>query len=277
MNSIFKVFLVLSALASFHAHSDLVVYSDREPDRFEGAIADYQKANNDSVVVVMFDNYGKIVERLQAEGVHSPADLVITKDLVYLKDLKNKDLLQSFDSSPVIDGVPAYMRALNNEWVALAIRARTFVFNPSFLSKSDLTTYADLADPKWEGGLCVRTSNSSYNQALVAGLIEQHSYEGAKGIVAGWLKNLAAAPFSGDTAVIQAVAEGQCAIGLVNHYYYAGIKAKEPNFPVELAFANQGAEGVFMNGTGLALLKTSKQKESAQKLLEAMLSEKNQL
>jgi iron(III) transport system substrate-binding protein len=105
----------------------------------------------------------------------------------------------------------------------------------------------------------------------------KHSEEGAKSIAEGWVRNLSQAPLPNDTAVLEAIAQGSCLVGVVNHYYFAGIKSQNPNFPVELAFLNQKENGVHMNGTALALLKTADNTELAQKFLEILLQEKHQL
>jgi len=277
LKALFQICLVISTVFSLSAQADLVVYTDRNPAQFATAVEEFEKLTGEKAVLVMMSNYKAIVDRLQMEKDLTHADMVIIKDLIYFKDLKNKGLLQGFEETSVLKTVPSFMRGMNNEWVALSMRARTFVYNPTFLSRSDLSSYDDLADPKWEGLLCLRTSNSSYNFALVSGFIEHYGLEKTKSILEGWMANLAQEVFPNDTSIIQAIAEGKCAVGIVNHYYYAGMKDRDPSLPVEIAFANQGQGGVFTNGTAAALLKTADNKALAQKFVEVMLSERNQL
>lgn len=268
--------IVLGLGMAFPSYGELVVYTDRPQARFAEAAKDFSQQTGEKVTFLEV-SYKNIAERLEKEGEHTPADLVITKDLVYFHDLKSKGYLQSFENSAVVQGVPAFMRAQNNEWVALSFRARTAVFDPNLVSRSELTTYADLANPKWAGSLCLRTSQASYNEALVGGLILKHSLEQTKEILKGWVNNMASAPMRDDTEILNKVAQGECLVGIVNHYYYAGLKAQNPDFPVEIAFLDQAEGGVLTNGTGVALLKTADDKALAQKFLEILLSEKNQL
>ena len=79
-----------------------------------------------------------------------------------------------------------------------------------------LNSYEGLADPMWRGRLCLRTSKKVYNQSLVAMLIAEHGEAKTEQIVKGWVANLAADVFANDTAVIEAIAAGQCDVGIVN-------------------------------------------------------------
>lgn len=273
-----KTVLLLGIVLGFSvvSHAELVVYSDRPEARFSEAIEEFTAQTGETVRFVE-GGYGDLIRRLEQEGTASPADVIITKDLVYLADLKGKGLLKGFEETSKVLTVPRFMRASQNEWVALSFRVRTVAYNPSLVGRSEITTYADLADPKWVGSLCLRTSKAAYNEALVSGLILKHSLEGAKSIVAGWVDNLAAAPMRNDIAVLEEIARGNCLVGIVNHYYYAGLKYQNPNFPVEIAFMDQNEEGVLTNGTALALLKTADNPALAQAFLEILLKEKHQL
>lgn len=272
-----KILIMLSALFGLQmAQAELVVYSDRPQSRFAEAVQEYTAQTGEEVIFIEA-SYKELVERLVLEGELSQADLILTKDLVYVADLKKKGLLKSFSASPTVETVPSFMRGKQNEWVTLSVRARTAVYNPSLVGANELTTYADLADPKWQGSLCLRTSKAAYNEALTAGLIAKHGEETASSIVSGWVNNLAQAPMPNDTEVLNNIAQGNCLVGIVNHYYFAGIKSRDPNFPVEIAFLNQADQGVFTNGTVLGLLKTTDSEENAQRFLEILLQEKHQL
>ncbi len=264
--------LLALTLFGVAAQAELVILSDRPEARFESAIQEYSSQTGESVRFIEA-NYNEIQKQLKSIS----ADLVITKDLVYLTDLKDKGVLKSFSSSQAVNSVPSFMRASGNEWVAITYRARTAVYNPGLIRASELTTYADLADAKWVRSLCVRTSQAAYNEALVGGLILKHSLQETKAILKGWMKNLAAPPMRNDTEVLENISKGNCLVGIVNHYYFAGIKAQNPNFPVEIAFLDQRTDGVLTNGTGVALLKTANNTKNAQAFLELLLTDRHQL
>ena len=101
-------------------------------------------------------------------------------------------------------------------------------YNPNKVNPSELSTYADLADPKWKGRLCLRTSNNVYNQSLVATMIANHGQATTDRVVKGWPANLAAAPFANDTALLEAIDAGRCDVGIANTYYYGRLLNSKP-------------------------------------------------
>ena len=155
------------------------------------------------------------------------------------------------------------------------------VYDSTRVKATELSGYEDLADAKWAGRLCVRTSNSAYNEALVGGLIETRGAAKAKQIVEGWVANLAVDPLAGDTAVLEAIANGVCDVGITNTYYLGQMLAKNPGFPVRAHFVDQAVSGlgggVLGNGTGAGVAATSKQSALATKFIELLLTDKFQL
>ncbi len=268
--------LFISCLVSFSAFADLTVYTDRPSARFEKAAKVFTEKTGQKLVLVE-GAYPALLAQIEKDAEKSPADLIVTKDLVYLTELAKKDLIKPLQNSTAVKQVRSFMRDPQNRWVALTYRTRTVAYDPARTSVSELSTYEDLADSKWMGRLCLRTSRGTYNEALLAQLIHKNGYEKAKSIVSGWLDNLAEPVMNNDVAVLEAIATGRCEVGIVNHYYLAGVIAKNPNFPVRVAFLDQAADGVHTNGTGVALLKTSAQADLAQTFVDIMLSDEIQL
>jgi len=258
------------------AHADLTIYTDRPTARVQTVADEYTQLTGEKVTIVEMA-YGDLVKRLNAEGAASPADVLFVKDLVYLAELANDGRLQPMVSTVVDTEIAPQMKDPKNLWTAVTIRGRTLVYDPSRVDAKELKGYEDLADVKWAGRICVRTSKSAYNEALVAGLIEVHGYLKAKDIVDGWVQNLAADPMPNDNAVLEAVANGTCDVGITNTYYLGAAIAKNPAFPVRAHFADQNSTGMFGNGTGAGVAVNSKQSAAATKFIELLLSEKHQL
>ncbi len=271
---------VLSMLAvglfAHAAHADLTIYTDRPTARVQTVADEYTQLTGEKVTIVEM-GYGDIVKRLNNEGAASPADVLFVKDLVYLAELANDGRLQPMVSTVVDTEIAPQMKDPKNLWTAITIRGRTLVYDPSRVDAKELKGYEDLADLKWAGRLCVRTSKSAYNEALVAGLIEVHGFAKAKDVVDGWVQNLAADPMPNDNAVLEAVANGTCDVGITNTYYLGAAIAKNPAFPVRAHFADQNSTGMFGNGTGAGVAVNSKQSAAATKFIELLLSEKHQL
>ncbi len=266
------VSLALALLCS-SAWADLTVLTDRPQDRFANAAKAFTAATGVNVVFIEA-GYADLLKKLEEKA---PADVIVTKDLVYLAELDQKKLLQPLAQSAPVQRVHDFMRASQKNWVALSHRVRTAAYDPSRLNASELTTYEDLASPKWRGSLCLRSSKGSYNEGLVAYLIQTHGTKKAEAIVQGWVANLAAPVFANDTSLLEAIANGTCDVGIVNHYYLAQLHAKNPNFPVQIAFLNQALGGVHSNGAGMGIVADSKQTQLAQKFMEILLADGAQL
>ncbi|MNL18920.1 putative binding protein component of ABC iron transporter precursor [compost metagenome] len=219
----------------------------------------------------------KIVEGAYKDLNVETADLVYVKDLVYLANLTNKKALQPFANATIASRVQPAMKGLNNEWVGLSFRARTIVYNPANVQASEVKSYEDLADGKFAARICLRAGKDAYNQALVATWIHHKGYEATKVLLTALMDNLAMDPYPNDTAMLEAIANGVCDVGISNSYYLANLLDKNPNFPVKIAFANQDTTGVHINGSGVGILKTSAKAEIAQQFVTMMLTDKYQL
>ncbi|SFN88933.1 iron(III) transport system substrate-binding protein [Formivibrio citricus] len=248
-------------------------------------------ARNEQLIKPLFDAYtretgvqvrfvtgteGALLARLKAEGANSPADMLLTVDAGNLWLAANQGVLKPVKSAVLESNIPAHLRDPNGEWFGLSVRARTMFYNKVRVQPASLSSYEDLADPKWKGRLCLRTSKKVYNQSLVAMLIAQHGEQKTEQIVRGWVANLATAPFSDDTAMLKAVAAGQCEVGIANTYYYGRMIAKEPNLPVGIFWANQKAGGVHVNVSGAGVTRHARNEKGAIRLIEWLSSNKAQ-
>ncbi|MBX3629637.1 MAG: Fe(3+) ABC transporter substrate-binding protein [Nitrosomonas sp.] len=218
------------------------------------------------------DNEGALMARLQAEGKNTPADMLITVDAGNLWAASQAGLLRPFDSQILKTNIPEHLRAPDDEWFGLSIRARTIIYNTEKVDPADLSTYEDLADPKWKNRLCLRTSKKVYNQSLVAMMIAEHGEAETEKIVKGWVANLATDPLSDDTRAMEFVAAGRCDLTVVNTYYYGRLMQKDPNLPLGIFWPNQKNGGVHINVSGAGLTRYGKNQQAAEALLEFLSS-----
>ena len=250
----------------------VVVYTSRQPHLIEPL---FERYTDETGVSVEFTsaNEAALIERMAAEGEQTPADVFITVDAGNLWFASERGLLQPLDSEILEAVVPGSLQDTDNEWFGLSVRARTLMYHPDRVDPSELSTYEDLADPKWAGRLCLRTSKKVYNQSLVAMLIEHHGEEKAQEIVEGWVANLATDPFSSDTLLIEAVAAGQCDVAIANTYYLGRLVAEDPDYPVALFWANQDTTGAHVNISGAGVTRHAPRPEQGQRLIEWLASE----
>ena len=271
--------LILSALLAgallvptYALAEEVVVYSARNEHLIK-PLFDRYTAETGVPVKYITDKAGPLLQRLRAEGKRTPADLLITVDAGNLWHAAESGVLAEIDSGVLTANVPANLRDPGGRWFGLSERARTIVYSTERVQPTDLGSYEDLAEPKWKGRLCLRTSKKVYNQSLVATLIARHGETEAERIVRGWVDNLAAAPFSNDTKAMQAVAAGQCDVTIVNTYYFGRLQKEQPDIELALFWANQDSSGTHINVSGAGVTRHAKHPEAARKLLEWLSSE----
>ena len=270
-----SVLLGLALIASTAGADTVTVYSARNEQLIKPLFDAYTKETG-TQIQVLTDKEGPLLERLKAEGGKTPADVLITVDAGNLWQASQMGLLQPVKSSILNANIPANLRDPKGEWYGLSVRARTIVYNKKSVNPTQLSTYEALAEPRWKGKLCLRTSKKVYNQSLVATLIARLGEPKTEQIVRGWVANLATDVFADDTAMLKAIAAGQCAVGIANTYYYGRLIEKEPQLPVGIFWANQHSDGVHVNVAGAGLTRYAKNEQGAIKLLEWLSSEKAQ-
>ena len=255
--------------------AEVVVYSARIEQLIKPMFDAFTKETGIKVKYTT-DNEGALLARLQAEGKNTPADMLITADAGNLWAAAQEKLLKPVHSQVLESNIPAHLRDPHNEWFGLSIRARTLVYNTQKVKPSELSTYEDLADPKWNKRLCLRSSKKVYNQSLVAMMIADHGEAEAERVVKGWVANLATDPLSDDTRALEFVAAGKCDVTLVNTYYYGRLMKKDPNLPLAVFWPNQESGGLHVNISGAGITRYSRNEQAAIKLLEFLSSDKAQ-
>ncbi len=248
----------------------LVVYSSRN----EHLISPVFKLFTDQTGIEIeyaTDKAGVLIERIKMEGANTPADVLITVDAGTLGLAASQGLFQPINSPVINNRVPAYLRDDNDFWTGLSLRARTIVYSTERVKSEELSTYSALGGDQWQGRLCLRTSKKVYNQSLVAMLIAEQGEAQAQATVTSWINNLAIAPTSNDTKVMQAILAGQCDVGIVNTYYFGRLQTKSPDLALALFWPNKS--GVHVNVAGAGILKHSKNAIQAKTLMEWLVSD----
>ena len=273
-----KISLLLSLFIIFSCakdSSELTVYTSRQPQLIEPIVEQF--TNETGIKVnLLSGNAQELMERIDIEGEDSPADIFMTVDAGVLWQAAERDILAKIDSEILNENIPAHLRDSKNEWFGLSKRARTIVFSSDQFKDNDFSTYEDLADPKWKGKLCLRTSKKVYNRSLIASMIDVYGFDKSKEVVSGWVSNLATEVFSNDTNALKAVSSGQCGVTIVNTYYLARLLDDPEYNNLSLFWANQSDRGVHVNISGAGVVKTSKNKKNAVLLLEYLSSNKAQ-
>ena len=213
-----KYFLIFQFISSVLL-GEINIYTHRHYDSDKILFKKFTNLTGIKVNVIK-GSADQLIQRLQSEGKKSPADVLITVDAGRLVRAKNLGLLQSISSSALMRNVPDTMRDSENFWFGLSVRARVIVYAKDRVREGELSTYEDLANPKWNGRIVIRSSNNIYNQSLLASIIEYNGTEKAL----DWAKlvrnNMARKPRGNDRDQARAVASGVADLAVINTYYF---------------------------------------------------------
>jgi iron(III) transport system substrate-binding protein len=257
--------LTSACVGSGSADDDVVrVYSGRHYD-LEEAFEQFADETGISVEF-LYGTDAELRERIAAEGEDTLADVYMTVDAGNLALAAQEDVFQPLDSAALVEAVPEHLRDPEGLWFGLSRRARTIVYNPEAVDPSELSTYAALAEPQWQGRLCLRRSTNVYTQSLVASLIANEGRDRALEIVRGWAEN--ARILNNDVAILENIAAGTCDAGITNHYYLARLLEDDADFPVEVFWADQDGRGVHVNVSGAGVTREADDPELATRLIE---------
>ncbi|MEP3297095.1 MAG: Fe(3+) ABC transporter substrate-binding protein [Pseudoruegeria sp.] len=270
--------LMAASVAAPVFAEEVNIYSYRQPELIK-PLTDAFTAETGVDVNVAFLAKG-MVERLVAEGDRSPADVVLTVDISRLNSVVEAGVTQAVTSDILNKNVPEQYRDPDHQWYGLTTRARIVYAAKDRVEDGEVTTYEDLADPKWEGRICTRSGTNAYNVALTSAYLYHHG----EAETLEWLEavkgNLARKPQGNDRAQVKAIWAGECDISVGNTYYMGKMlndeEQKEWADSVRIIFPEFEGTGTHINISGVAMTKSSPNPENALKFMEFLTSPKAQ-
>ncbi len=269
---------VLLAATTLPALAEVNVYSYRQPDLIMPLIEAFTDETGIRVNIA-FLNKG-MIERLLAEGRRTPADIILTADVQRLSEAVDAGVTQAVESETLTANVPEVYRDPDGHWYALTSRARVVYASVDRIADGEVTTYEDLADPKWQGRICTRSGTHAYSIALIAAMIAHHGEEATAEWLTGLKANLAVKPQGNDRAQVKSVWSGECDIALGNTYYI-GKMLEDPEQrvwteAVRIVFPEFEDGGTHVNISGVAMTKYAKHPEDALAFMEFLTSHEAQ-
>ena len=282
--------LVLSIILVYFISDDIVeskevnIYTSRHYDADDLLYEQFTKKTGIKVNIISGKG-SALIERLKAEGANSPGDVFFTVDAGNLANFQKQGYLQPIQSEAIKQVVPVELRGENDEWVAVAKRARVIFYNPELVDENEIENinYEDLSKDTWKGKIVIRSSSNMYNQSLVSSLISNLGIEKTEEWAKGLVSNFSRKPQGNDRSQIMAVANKKASIAIANTYYIGimlsgkgGQDQLNAANKVKIAFPNQGNRGTHINVSGGGVLKYSPNRENAEKFLEFLLSREAQ-
>ena len=257
------------------------VYTHRHYESDQQLFEQFTKETGIKVNVVNA-SADELMQRMELEGENSPADVLITVDAGRLYRAKEKGLLQAANSQTLNENIPARFRDKDNQWYGLTYRARVLAYDKNKVDSTKLSTYEDLADPRWKKQVLIRSSDNIYNQSLMASMIAAHGEEKAREWAQGVVNNMARTPKGGDRDQVKAIASGQGTIAVVNTYYVGKMLSsddpdeRKAGEQVRILFPNQEGRGTHINISGAGVSAHAPNKENAVKFIEFLSGQEAQ-
>ena len=272
----------LVALMASQAAADgvLNLYSSRHYDTDERLYSDFEAATGITINRIEA-SADELIARMQAEGQNSPADILLTVDSTRLERAKAAGLLQSIDSAVLEERIPANLQDADNQWFGFSQRARVLFYDKAAVTEPPMT-YADLADPKYKGMVCIRSATNVYSQSILSAIIEHAGEDAARAWAAGVVANFARAPQGGDTDQLRGIVSGECDIAMSNTYYFGralrtpvdGVSDKIDMFG--WVFPDQDGNGTHVNISGAGVAANAPNRDNAIRFLEYLASDQAQ-
>ena len=279
-----QLILLFAFFVNLVTADEVNVYTSRHYDSDDALYEEFTEETGIKVNIISGKG-SALLQRLKAEGKNSPADIFFTVDAGNLWKVQKEGLFQSIQSEKVLTEVPENLRGPNDEWTAIAKRARVIFYNPENISDElvENFNYEDLADQKWNKRIVIRSSNNMYNQSLVASLIKNIGKEATEKWAKKLVSNFARKPQGNDRSQIIAVANGEADLAIANSYYIgimlsgsAGQEQLEAAKKVKMIFPNQDNRGTHINISGAGILKYAPNKDNANSFIEFLISKRVQ-
>jgi iron(III) transport system substrate-binding protein len=273
--------LVLAFISSGALAQELNIYSSRHYKTDEAL---YEGFTQQTGIKINRIEAGEdaLIERIRNEGQRSPGDLLITVDAGRLWRAEQFGLFQPVKSALLEERIPQNLREPGGQWYGFSTRARVIAYNKARVKPGEIENYEQLADAKWKGRVCMRSSTNIYNLSLMGALVDHLGEAKAEAWAKGVRENLAQEPKGGDTDQLKAVAAGQCDVTLSNQYYYARlVRSDKPDEKavadkLALVMPNQKTWGTHVNISGAGVLKHAPHRDAAIKFLEYLASDEAQ-
>jgi iron(III) transport system substrate-binding protein len=254
------------------------VYTYRETKLIQPLFAAFTSDTGIKVNIVSASS--GLEQRIKAEGVNSPADVLLTVDIGRIDEAVQAGVTQPIKSDVIDKVVPEQYRDPNGHWAGISMRARV-IYASKDRVKQQTITYEELADPKWKGKICIRSGQHIYNNAMFAAYVAKHGEAKAEEWLRGVKANLAQKPSGGDREAARDVAAGKCDLGIGNTYYWALMMNKDPDKKpwaeaTRVILPTFEGGGTHVNLSGVLLTKHAPNRANGVKLIEWLAGEKAQ-
>lgn len=227
-----------SALAQ--ASGTITVYTSQPTDQMAAVVEAFNRDHPEITVDVFRTGTTELMTKLQAEFAAggTPADVMLIADAVAMTQLKNEGRLHAYVDAPV-EGLPAAVVDPDMTFFGTKLITTGIVYNTNLVQQAP-TSWADLAAPEVASSLIMPSPLYSGAAVIHVGTMAQQPEFGWE-----WYETLAdngAVAGQGNGTVIEAVARGEKAYGIIIEYM--ALNAKAAGSPVDFVFPSEGVSSI---------------------------------
>ena len=110
------------------SQGEVMIYSSRKEHLVQPVFKAFEKETGVKVKYLT-DKAGPLIQKLEREGLNSPADILMTVDVGNLYLASEKGLFQSVSSEKLDQNIPSFLKDPKNRWFGFSKRARTIFYN----------------------------------------------------------------------------------------------------------------------------------------------------
>ena len=254
---------------------DFTLYSGRNETLVGPLIEEYAEETGTSIDT-RYGGTGELAATILEEGVDTPASLFFSQDAGALGLLADEGRLETLPAE-LLDRVEERFRDPEGRWVGVTGRARVLAYNTDTVAADDLpASVRDLTDPAWAGRLGWAPENASF-QAFITAFRLIDGDDAVRGWLEAMIANGTVNFADSNSAIVQAIGNGEIDAGLVNHYYvYAVGREAGEDFPVANHFFAAGDPGSLINVAGIGLIEGADEADPALAFADFLLSNEAQ-
>ncbi len=248
---------------------EIVLYTSQPETDVQKLIEGFNKEHPDVKVNVFRSGTEEVVSKVMAEEKAGAvqADVLLVADSVTFESLKDKKLLEAYES-PELKGIPAKFVDADHMYTGTKVITTGIIYNTNRV-KEKITGFADLAKPSMKGEIVMPSPLYSGAAAYNVGVMTRTNglgWEFFQGLKANESK-----VDKGNGAIQKAVVSGEKAVGIIVDYM--ANRSKKEGAPVEFVYPSEGSPAIT---EPVGLLKTAKNKKAAQAFIDFILSAKGQ-
>lgn len=242
----------------------LVIYTSHKEEIYRPIIQEFE-ARTGIWVQVEAGGTGELLERIAEEGADTPCDLVFGGGVESLEACR--ELFAPY-VSPLAVEVAEPFRCGDGIWTPFSSLPVVLIYNPKLVRVNPPAGWESLLSPAWRGRIAFASpevSGSSYT--ALAALLQILPGEWEE-ILEAFVRSLGGRVLDGSGAVVQAVADGSCYIGVtLEETALRGIQAGSD---IAMVYPS---EGTCAPPDGLAVVAGCAHEENARRFIDFALGE----